>query len=349
MSPDSDGCGYRLEVGLSGRDLSTHTCNRPTWEDHDRCIWHAQVEGKTAEELSSVPLGDEEDLDGAYLRNAQLVGTDWFAGRSMVGADFTNATINGTDFSESDLTLATLRGVSGINTDFSDAILEGAIFTEADLRRARIKDALLHEAVFTNVHIGSETHLGSLSIYEREGIKPRLSDDHPLEAASWAYRQLQQVYRTNALPGAARDCYTREKNARRKLAWNQGRYREALIRELSRWVALYGSSPYRLLLTSLVVVTVFALLFPLTGGIQESQGQRVITYSIDDPVDAPNWWLFRVMFKSFYFSLVTFATLGYGDIQPIGETARLLAGIETILGTLLSALLVFVLARIVTW
>lgn len=46
---------------------------------------------------------------------------------------------------------------------------------------------------------------------------------------------------------------------------------------------------------------------------------------------------------------MTFATLGYDDIQPIGMWARLIASVETILGTLLSALLVFVLARIVTW
>lgn len=55
------------------------------------------------------------------------------------------------------------------------------------------------------------------------------------------------------------------------------------------------------------------------------------------------------MFKSLYFSVVTFATLGYGDIQPIGTVARFLAGIEALLGALLAALLVFVLTRIVTW
>ncbi|MFC7197045.1 ion channel [Halosimplex aquaticum] len=46
---------------------------------------------------------------------------------------------------------------------------------------------------------------------------------------------------------------------------------------------------------------------------------------------------------------MTFATLGYGDIQPIGAWARFLAGTLSIVGSLLSALLVFVLARLVTW
>jgi voltage-gated potassium channel Kch len=46
-----------------------------------------------------------------------------------------------------------------------------------------------------------------------------------------------------------------------------------------------------------------------------------------------------------YFSLVTFTTLGYGDVQPIGTTARLLASIESFLGALLLALVVFVIGR----
>ena len=112
---------------------------------------------------------------------------------------------------------------------------------------------------------------------------------------------------------------------------------------------LYGSSPYRVLGLSFLVISVSAVLFPITGGIQETQGEQVITYTIEDPESAPAWWLGHVLIRSFYFSVITFATLGYGDIQPIGAWARMLAGVETILGSLLSALLVFVLARIVTW
>jgi hypothetical protein len=111
----------------------------------------------------------------------------------------------------------------------------------------------------------------------------------------------------------------------------------------------YGSSPYRVLVVSFLVIVVSALLYPLTGGILESQGEQTITYSIENPQTIPRWWLGQILIKSFYFSVITFATLGYGDIQPVGTWARMLAGVETILGSLLSALLVFVLARSVTW
>ena len=46
---------------------------------------------------------------------------------------------------------------------------------------------------------------------------------------------------------------------------------------------------------------------------------------------------------------MTFATLGFGDIQPVFIPARIVAGVEALLGQLLMALLVFVLTRNVTW
>lgn len=344
-----DRCGYRPNVGLPDQEVSDEPCGRPVWEDHDRCIWHARVDGKTARMLEEAQPGIDEDLDGAYLQKAELMGADWFAERSLIGADFTEAKVDGVDFSEADLTLATLTGVSGINADFRGANLEGAIFTNADLRRSNLEEARLNEAVFTNVHIGGKTKLGERSVYESEHVNPKLSDDHSLEAAAWAYRQLQRVYQNNGLPYLARQSYNREKDARRKLAWVERDYTSAIKRELARWVALYGSSPYRVLLTSVVVILTAAVLYPLTGGVQEVFADRTITYSLENPGDAPRWWIGRVFFKSLYFSVVTFTTLGFGDIQPVGQLARLIAGVEALLGALLAALLVFVLARIVTW
>jgi len=88
--------------------------------------------------------------------------------------------------------------------------------------------------------------------------------------------------------------------------------------------------------------------FPLTDLLGDVSEVAYADLSFD-PENAPPLWLAQVLFKSVYFSVVTFATLGYGDIQPIGLIARLLAGLEALLGALLAALLVFVLSRIVTW
>lgn len=342
----SNRCGFRLDMGLAD-DLSIEKCARPIWDDHDHCVWHAEVEGKTTEDLESNRPEPDEHIDGAYLVGASLIGLEWFADTSLVGADLTGATLNDADFSESNLMLATLTDVTAIHADFGGANLEGAVFTNADLRRANLAGVCSHGAVFTDVHIGSETSFGDTSVYER-GVEPTIGETHPLEAAAWSYREFQQIYGDNALPQLARRSYNQEKDARRRLAWDTGDRVRAVKWELSRWVMRYGSSAYRVLGVSLLVILVSAILYPLTDGIREVQGDRTITYALENPESAPAWWIGEVLFKSFYFSVITFATLGYGDIQPIGRWARLLAGVETILGSLLSALLVFVLTRIVT-
>jgi hypothetical protein len=49
--------------------------------------------------------------------------------------------------------------------------------------------------------------------------------------------------------------------------------------------------------------------------------------------------------QAFYFSFVTLATLGYGDVVPLGEVARGLAIIEAVAGQLYLAVMV---ARLVS-
>jgi hypothetical protein len=52
-----------------------------------------------------------------------------------------------------------------------------------------------------------------------------------------------------------------------------------------------------------------------------------------------------ILGRHVYFSLITFTTVGYGDVNPLGPTARTLAATEAALGVLLASLVVFVLGR----
>lgn len=46
-----------------------------------------------------------------------------------------------------------------------------------------------------------------------------------------------------------------------------------------------------------------------------------------------------------YFSIITFTTIGYGDLYPVGAWAKILVGIESLGGAILIALFIFVLGR----
>ena len=345
----SDRCGKTLSKAASHLDVSEMCCWRPVWEDHDRCVWHADVENKPVEALEPMRPRSGEYIDGAILRSATLIEEDWFADCMLVGADFSDADVRDADFSGANLMFATFERTNARYADFSETNVEGAVFRNADLRNATLERTRLDEAVLTEVHINSGTSISDRSVYET-GAQTSLPDDsHPLAAAAWEYRERRKIFSLNSLPERSRESYVLEKDARRRLAWDTGNILRAVSYSGSRWLMRYGSSPWRILASSLVIVVLSAFLYPLTGGIQEVGAERAITYTVDDPTAVPTEWLAQVFFKSLYFSVVTFATLGYGDIQPVGTMARVLASVETVIGSLLVALLVFVLARSVTW
>ena len=86
----------------------------------------------------------------------------------------------------------------------------------------------------------------------------------------------------------------------------------------------YGEKPLRPLLAGAIVVFICGVIFWTTRGI--------------DP-NPPCSFL-----SSMYFSVVTFTTLGYGDLKPVPEM-RWLAGTEAVLGAALMALFIVALSR----
>ncbi|MFC4549285.1 MULTISPECIES: pentapeptide repeat-containing protein [Halorussus] len=377
-------CGYIFRIASPLSDQREACCTREVLDGADRCAFH--LDGDKSDVIRKpLTVGKDERLSESVFRGANLAGEEAFAGRTLNDCDFSSADLRHVDFSEADLTDATfcdadlryadltnarlqnadftgaqlqqadLVDADGRGATFEGANLENTSFTRTNLRNATIVDAELYEAAFSDTWINQGTELGETCVYETKDESESADAEwsNRYSAAAWTYRALEQLCRENALPRKTRKYYIREKNARRKFAWHTGDYRRALKAEGSRWVMEYGSNPWRVVGVSAVVILLSAMIYPLTGGIQESVGGSTITYSVEDPTEINSLnlsYLYTVVFlKSLYFSIVTFATLGYGDISPIGAAARAVATFETIMGSLLIALLVFVLSRSVTW
>lgn len=86
----------------------------------------------------------------------------------------------------------------------------------------------------------------------------------------------------------------------------------------------------------MAVVLVPTVLYPSTEGLFSSSDETVATYATEGVGALPD---------ALYFSVVSFTTVGYGDLSPAGPVARALAGAEAFLGAFLLALLVFVFGR----
>lgn len=99
-------------------------------------------------------------------------------------------------------------------------------------------------------------------------------------------------------------------------------------------VSGHGERPWRVIGTSLAVILACAVLYPLFG---LAGNGGVIGYGAGG--------LLGVLGRALYFSTTTFATLGLGDLYPASLGGQLLAGIESLVGAMLMALLVFVLGK----
>ncbi|WP_137283854.1 pentapeptide repeat-containing protein [Halorussus salinisoli] len=351
-SSPEERCGHTHEASaISG--LGGVCCWRPVWGDTDRCIWHADIAQKPTRELEDAAPTVGERLDGAIFRDVELSDTDWLAEMTLTDSRFVNCNLEGTDLGGADLRYSHFEGVDAQRVNLRGANLEHVEFDRTDLREADLCGARLYYVVFEDARIAESTTFGDKVVYEEEIAE---SDDlasrlERYEATYWTYGELQRLTKENGLTQASRGYYLDRKDVRRREAWDRGSYSRALAKEAWRWTTGYGSNPWRVMATSAFVIVLCALLYPVTGGIQEvlEETGTPIQYVVSDPETSQWNWLLFVFGKSLYFSTVTFATLGYGDIQPLGGLARAIAGGEALLGQLLMALLVFVLSRNVTW
>ncbi len=338
-------CGYVHEDSLLDGDGAT-CCWRPVQEGSDRCFWHAEGRKSTTNLHDQLPpLGTR--IDGANLRGVTLSEVTWGRECGLVDADFTGATLRNVDFTGVDLRRATFRDADLRGCTFDRANVEDAVFLYADLRDVTFDRAKLHRTTFTDVRTNANTSFGERLVYEDVARRRTRTDARltAVAAASTTYRTLKQLFEADGYPHRALTCYLREKDLQRRAAWIRGDYFRALKLEGARWTTRYGHGPWRVVFWSGFLMVFCAIIYPLVGGVQETQSQMTITYSVGDPAAITPHGLLIVFAKSLYFSVVTFATLGYGDIHPIGTWARALAGGEALLGSLLMALLLFVLTR----
>lgn len=344
--PD-DRCGYSHE-GTVVTEPGDVTCWRPVWNDHGRCIWHSNEDVKPLEAVEAMAPTGPERLDGAYLSGLHLGDVDWFEECSLLSANFTDVDMQGASLAGADLRESSFDNVDLRNVDLTDTNLEDATLTTCDLRRAAFGRSRIDQTIFRNVRISRNTTFQTPVYYERALDDAESEEEYQelAQAAVWSYREIHTLHRNNALPYEARVYYLKEKNVRRRLAWHERNYFRAVTAEGSRWVTGYGMSPWRVIGTAAVVIVGSALLYPTIGGLEtRADSGGSITWRIENPESVSRFFFVFVMLRSLYFSTITFTTLGYGDITPVGTWARALAGAESLLGAMLTALLVFVLSR----
>ncbi len=245
----------------------------------------------------------------------------------------------GYQLNNSDLYRTKMVGAHCFKLDLSGSSLMKADFTNANLHCANLTGCNLLGTIFENAKI-EHVNWGKEVCQETQArnAKRRTDQNDYYEQAEEIYRNLRKTAERQGLFEMAGRFFQREMIMRRKQMppWSFGRF----ISKIVDIFCGYGEKPIRVILFSIATIITFAILYFLLG----------LSFSGDSLAFNPElsaWQNTQIFFSSLYFSVVTFTTLGYGDLAPIG-IARALAALEAFIGSFTLALFVVVFVKKMT-
>lgn len=269
---------------------------------------------------------------GFQLKHAALAGVDLVNHGSRNGYRLHNADLYRADLQNAHLFALDLRGSSLMKADLRGSNLHCADLRDCNLLGIRLEAARLDNVIW-------DTQL----LQERRGRERQRAGDH--ETAHQLFTEAEETYRNLRLHlekaglfEQAGIFFHREMVMRRL---QMPRYSgKRLLSWLVDLFSGYGEKPLNVVLFSLGLIFICGLLYFLVG---VRHGDLPLRLALE------RGWLANLkdLAGCLYFSVVTFTTLGYGDITPHG-LARPIAAFEAFAGSFTMALFVVVFVKKMT-
>lgn len=299
------------------------------------CFWHDPTTDKAGKPLAKdleTLAKQGHKLEGFALSRANLEGINLVCHGQKQGYSLARA----------DLYRANLQGAHLFHIDLEGASLMKADCREANLHFANLKDVNLLGARFEgakieNIEWGKQLlHEGKGREARREGRQAEARDF--FEQAEEICRNLRKVSELQGLFELAGHFFYAEMLMRRYQMpkWS---FRRAISKLVDVFCG-YGERPLRVILFSLCFILMCGITYFLLGINDSGQLLRL-------DLDQSGLVNIQTFFKTLYFSVVTFTTLGYGDLVPVGPS-RVVAAIEAFAGSFTLALFVVVFVKKMT-
>ncbi|NQT95015.1 MAG: pentapeptide repeat-containing protein [Candidatus Omnitrophica bacterium] len=283
-------------------------------------------------------------IKGLYLRRLEFQSAQWqnidaeevdLAGADLSRADLTAANLKRANLTGANLHRANLASIDFEDThllrcDLSGARLWSACINNSNLAEANLQEADFLKASITGVkfwHVKLEK-AKFLTKFSFTGKAP-IDESGPL-SASEAYRSLKQYFMVLGRYDDASWASFKEKQLERKDLFH--RRRIAYIPSLlMAFLCGYGEKPYRVIASSVTIIFLYSFVYTALN---------ILKVPLDYGSSTLRFWDY------IYFSIVTFTTLGFGDLTPkLAPLFQMLTGSEAFVGAFMMGLFVFTLAR----
>ncbi|MFZ5866429.1 MAG: pentapeptide repeat-containing protein [Thermodesulfobacteriota bacterium] len=281
-------------------------------------LWNANLE--------QAILADA-NLEGAILYTAKLCGADLrnanLRRATLVNSDLRETILAEADLQGAHLLRANLRGADLEDADLQGALLWNANFVGARLWDANLRGADLHDATFRGANLtnadlqGAELSRANLECANVTGVK------FSRDSRQQAFRGIRVAtcYGDQDFKRFAQDQdYIEQLRARPRwgpiLFWIWYIFADC-GRSFSRWAGW-----------SVGMAVTFSFIYYWLGPKHIHAGDLGFSWT-----------------SMLYYSVVTFTTLGYGDIRPITEGAAMVVMVEVILGYIMLGGLISILAN----
>ena len=326
MIEEKPSCHYLFENG--------HRCDEePTSDGH--CFWHSKniIKDKPKDKVKLEAWAKSgKSMEGFSLRYAKLDHINLV----NYGSD------EGYNLSKADLFHADLTGAHLYQLNMANASLMKTDLSHANLNSADLTNAQLLGVIFANTKI-EHTKWGTELCQEKAGEQVLKKESRA--AALDLHEQAEEIYRN-----------LRKATESRGLFENAGHffYKEMIMRrrQLDRWTwpwafsklvdafCGYGEKPLRVVLFSLSLIFICGLIY---AGIGIDHNGYVVAWRYEYGFTQN---LINLL-DCLYFSVVTFTTVGYGDLTPFGWS-KPIAGLEAFIGSFTLALFVVVFVKKMT-
>ncbi|MTI13688.1 ion channel [Sansalvadorimonas verongulae] len=310
-------------------------CKELCLPDHTMCFWHDPEADKTGPDIRDrlqKMAKEGKSLAGFHLAKADLEGIDLGAKEGCAGPDMSNTNLYRANLRYAHLFRVNLQGARLLKADLTGATLNFAKMTETNMLGIRLDYSrmahvewgrtLYQERQLAQKHVKRTPEQKHILYGEAEEVcrsVRKSCEDHGLFDESGHFFYKEMVFRRYQYPLGS---------------WQ--RWMSKLVDMLCG----YGEKPLRVFSFSAGLVVLCSLFYFISGMVSYGEIIRFEpTATFEKNIDA--------LLDSLYFSMVTFTTLGYGDITPMGPS-RTLASLEAFIGNFCLALFVVVFVKKMT-